>query len=125
MVHGKQFTGKKKTHTLRYDINSMCAMESMAGRELLGMGLSGTGDRPLMMQLFMAGSASTVRLLVWAGMQHSNPQLSLEAAGHAMQDYVDGGGSLEALAILCNDAMVEAGFETRAGGFGGLHGGSP
>ena len=84
-----------KNYALRYTVNSMCAVEERAGRPL---------------DALMRFEYSAVRLLLWGGLIEGRPELTPTDAGELMTAYIHGGGTLEAIAAACEEALKEAGF---------------
>jgi hypothetical protein len=60
-----------KVYTLLFDINTICEIE-----EALDVPLSELGET-----LLESAKLSTIRTMVWAGLQHHHPTVDLKAAG--------------------------------------------
>lgn len=80
---------------LRYTVNSMCAMEDLAGGAL---------DAVLERQYTAA------RLLLWAGMLAKQPDVTLIRAGELIGAHIASGGTLEQVVEACAEGMRRAGF---------------
>jgi len=75
-----------KPRTLRYDLNALCAIEEATGK-------------PIAEALSAGSSFSAMRVIIWAGLKHEDPALTVEAVG-AMVD--------PALMNVALEALVEA-----------------
>ena len=84
---------------LKYTVNSMCAMEDMAGGALDG----------ILNRQFMAA-----RLLLWGGMLAAKPETTLAAAGEIIDAHLIAGGTLEQVVEMCAEGMRRAGFFGKA-----------
>ena len=85
---------------LRYDINAVTDIETVfGGRSLLTM---------LANPAFF--SFSLIRAMLWGGLKHRIKGLTLDRTGLMMQEYIEGGGSLQELSVKINEALVEAGI---------------
>lgn len=84
---------------LRYTVNAMCAVEDAAGGSL---------DEALSREF------TGVRLLLWGGMLHSQPDLTLAGAGELLDAHLTAGGTLEEVATCCAEALRRAGFFGKA-----------
>lgn len=93
MVNGVPITLDRERY-LRFDWNRLCQLE-----DRLGMGLG----RAIMLGRY---EANLLRLLVWAGLLHEEPKLTVERAGELIQLYLEGGGSLEELNRKINEALA-------------------
>ena len=80
---------------LRYTVNSMCAMEDMAGGAL-----DEVFDRQF----------TAARLLLWGGMLEGEPGLTLAEAGGLVDKHLQDGGTLEQIVEHCAEGMRRAGF---------------
>ena len=83
-----------KTRRIEYGIGAIRAMEREAG---------GIGLHRLLSEERMG--VDTVCLLVWAGLRHENKKLSAEQVETWLEDYLDKGGTLEALMIIVIEAL--------------------
>lgn len=63
-----------KVYTLLFDINTICEIE-----QALDASISELGD-----VLSEGAKLSTIRVMIWAGLQHHHPGLSLQDAGHVI-----------------------------------------
>lgn len=88
-------TINNKEFTMRYTVNSLCAIESIAGMPI---------DR------LMDRQFSATRLLLWAGLTEEQPDLTVHAAGCLINDCIAAGDSLEYIVDLCAEGLREAGF---------------
>ena len=84
-----------KNYTMRYTVNSLCALEDRTGMPI---------------DQLMARQFSATRLLLWAGLVEEQPELSVNDAGALISDCVARGGSLEDIVQLCADGLKESGF---------------
>ena len=80
---------------LRYTINSLCALEERAGMPI---------DR------LMDRQFSAVRLLLWAGLSHCQPELTVCEVGNLIGRELMMGGTLEDLVNLCAEGLRAAGM---------------
>ena len=78
---------------LRYTINSLCELEDRAGMPI---------DR------LMDRQFSATRLLLWAGLRHGQPELTVRDAGDLIGEYLLAGGTLEEIVDLCADGLRAA-----------------
>jgi hypothetical protein len=74
-----------KPRTLRYDLNALCAIEETTGKPLA--------------EAVSSNTFSAMRVIIWAGLKHEDPALTVEAVG-AMVD--------PALMNVALAALVEA-----------------
>ena len=81
--------------SLRYTVNSMCAVEDRAGGAL---------DK-LMERQFTAA-----RLLLWGGMIAAKPETTLNEAGELIGLHLKQGGTLEEVVAHCAEVLQQAGF---------------
>ena len=80
---------------LHYTVNSMCALEARAGMPI---------DRLLDWHF------NATRLLLWAGLYHTHPDLTVGDAGDLIGEHILRGGSLEDIAEACADGLRAAGL---------------
>lgn len=80
---------------LRYTVNSLCALEEKAGMPI---------DR------LMDRQFSATRLLLWAGLNPCQPELTVTDVGALIGREVLMGGSLEDIVDLCADGLRAAGL---------------
>ena len=81
--------------TLRYTVNSMCAVEDMAGGALDSV---------------MEKQFTAARLLLWGGMLDGCPDLTPADAGRIIGDHLAAGGTLEEIVEFCAEGLRRAGF---------------
>lgn len=81
--------------TLKYTVNSMCAVEDMAGGALDGV---------------MERQFTAARLLLWGGMLDGQPGMTLADAGMIIGDHLAAGGTLEEIVEFCAEGLRRAGF---------------
>lgn len=81
--------------SLKYTVNSMCAIEDRAGSSL---------------DQLMERQYSAVRLLVWGGMIAERPETSLTEVGEWIGRHLQMGGTLEEIAAVCAGALERSGF---------------
>ena len=96
----KQFETNGRELRLKYTFNSICAIEDRAGMPL---------------EKLMSRRFSPVRLLFWGALTELQPEISLREAGEIIGSHIRAGGSLEDIALLCADALEEAGFAAPTG----------
>ena len=84
-----------KKYTMRYTVNSLCALEDRAGMPL---------DR------LMDRQFSATRLLLWAGLMEEQPELSIKDVGAMIGECVAAGGCLTDIVDMCANGLREAGF---------------
>ena len=80
---------------LCYTINSLCALEDRAGMPI---------DR------LMDRQFSATRLLLWAGLTHCQPELTVTDVGNLIGRELQMGGTLEDIVDLCADGLRAAGL---------------
>ena len=83
-------------YRVRFDLNALIALEEETGASVWGDGESG-GD---LLALLESPKLSTVRLLLWAGLQHEYPDMTQKDAGALV-----GLGDLEQLIPLLTAAF--------------------
>lgn len=88
-----------RVETLAYTVNSVCALEEMTGKSLSEA-----------LSTDMAG----LRALFFCGLLRSHPDMTLDAAGDLIDQYLLSGGDLEALCDQITAALEDAGFFRRA-----------
>lgn len=57
-----------------------------------------------------------IRALLWAGLRHEEPTLTLAKSGELIDGWLTAGGKLEDLAKKLNEALREAGFKAEENG---------
>lgn len=82
-------------YTMRYTVNSLCALEDRAGRPIPDL---------------MALQFSATRLLLWAGLTEEQPEMSLRDVGALIDEFINNGGTLELIVDLCAQGLREGGF---------------
>lgn len=80
---------------LRYTLNSLCEIEDRAGMPI---------------DWLMNRQFSATRLLLWAGLRHGQPELSVRDAGDLIGESLRRGGSLEEIIDLCAAGLRDAGL---------------
>ena len=88
-------TINNKEFTMRYTVNSLCALEDRAGMSI---------DRLMDLQF------SATRLLLWAGLTHCQPELTVTDVGNLIGRELQMGGTLEDIVDLCADGLRAAGL---------------
>lgn len=84
---------------LIYSVNAVCAMEAHFDA------LDAYASKPV----------GALRVLIWGGLLHAEPALTLEAAGDIMDACIASGASLADVAQGCLDALSAAGFAAPEG----------
>ena len=84
-----------KPVTLKYTVNSLCAMEDLAGGAL---------------DALMDRQYTAARLLLWGGMRVHHPQTTLSEVGELIDVHLAQGGTLESVVESCAEGMRRAGF---------------
>ena len=80
---------------LKYTVNSLCAMEDLAGGAL-----EDAFERQF----------TAARLLLGGGMLEGAPDVSLKYAGALIDRHIQAGGTLEEIVELCAEGMRRAGL---------------
>ena len=80
---------------LKYTVNAMCAIEDNAPGSV--------ADLP-------EKEYTAARLLLWGGMLHAQPDLTLSEAGDMIDGHIARGGSLEEVAERCLEGLRRCGF---------------
>lgn len=88
-------TINNKEFTMRYTVNSLCAIESIAGMPI---------------DCLMDRQFSATRLLLWGGLVECQPEMTVRAAGDLIGESLDAGGRLEDIVDLCAEGLRDAGF---------------
>ena len=96
-MYSKEFVLGNKTRRLKYDFNAIADIEEKSGQ---GMAKLFSVD---MMGLH------TIRLLVWAGLKHEDPGITIQRAGMVIRDLMDEGRDLEFIMELIVDALSKSG----------------
>lgn len=81
-----------KPRTLRFDLNALCAIEDATGKSL---------------SQAVSNTMSSIRLMLWAGLKHEDPGLTLEQVG-AMINPADA-GLMEAVTNAFKDSLPDSG----------------
>lgn len=82
---------------LRFDINALADAE-----EALGVGLG--------QALQSRAGIRELRALLWAGLRWEDKKLTLERTGEILQEYVESGGDLTAVAEALTKALAASGL---------------
>lgn len=82
-------------YPLRYTVNAVCCLE-----EKMKGGLN----------TLLSSGLSSVRGLLWCGMLHQLPTLTLEDAGDLLEKHLSQGGSLQKVADALAGCLEAAGF---------------
>jgi len=80
---------------LHYTINALCELEEMTGRGL---------------DQLLKTSFSSIRGLLWCGIRHQMPELTIVEAGNMLEKHLEKGGTLEQIANAVCAALEDAGF---------------
>lgn len=80
---------------MHYTVNALCAVEERAG-----VSLDSLMDRQF----------TAVRLLLWGGLTHFQPEMTPEDAGELIGAHIRSGGTLEEIVNICAQGLGEAGF---------------
>lgn len=84
-----------KERFLKYDINAAAEMEELLGGRSLMF---------IMANPAVAGFAA-IRVLLWGGLKHAEKGLTLQRVGVMMQEYMEAGGTIEALSEIIGKAV--------------------
>lgn len=84
-----------KEYQVNYTVNSLCALEDRAGMPI---------DR------LMDRQFSAARLLLWAGLSGSLPDMTVAQAGDIIQEHIAQGGTLEDIVDICAEGLSEGGL---------------
>lgn len=96
-----------RARNLRFDINALGDADHVLRAslvEVLQQALSGSGMR-----------ISDTRALLWAGLKHEDPHLSLHGAGRLMEEALDHGLNLAELQLKIGEAIGESRLFAGAG----------
>lgn len=91
-----KFQAGETMHELKFTVNSVADLEELTGKSL--------GD------VFQAGEFSAMRSLIWCGLTHSDPKLTMHGAGDILDAYISEGGGIDQAFTLINEALTQAGF---------------
>ena len=80
---------------LHYSMNSLCAMEARAGMPL---------------DALMKHHFNAVRLLLWAGLRHCYPGVTVWDAGELIGKHLQHGGTLDEVIDICADGLRVSGL---------------
>lgn len=86
-----------ETRFLKYNFGAIRAAEREAGG--VGIGKLLSADR---------SGFDTMCLLIWAGLRHENKRLTTDQVEKWLNDYIEAGGTIEALSILVTQALIES-----------------
>lgn len=95
---------------LRFDMNALCDADQKLDHQLLTI----LSSSPVMLD--------TARVLLWAGLKHEDPSLTIERAGELMEIYIRREKSIVPLVKALIDGIQESGLfeavnnEDREGG---------
>jgi hypothetical protein len=92
------FRNDKKV--LKYDINAICTIEDKLGGSFVEL-----LTKPEQLQ-----KISSIRILVWAGMLHNNPELTLEQAGGIISDSLQDGDDFISISEAITQAISSCGL---------------
>lgn len=84
-----------KEYQVNYTVNSLCRLEDRAA-----MPIGRLMDRQF----------SAARLLLWAGLSGSLPDMTVAQAGDIIQEHITQGGTLEDIVDICAEGLSEGGF---------------
>lgn len=88
-----------KARNLKLDFNALADADSVDGRAINEF-LSG-----------QRGSMAAIRALMWAGLKHEDPRLTVQEVGQLIQDaMINGGDSLASLSTKIHEAIIAAGM---------------
>ena len=87
-----------KTKRLKYDFNAIADIEERAG----------AGIAKLFSEEMIG--LHTIRLLLWAGLRHADPGITIQRAGDMIKTMLDGGQTLEGIVELMMDALNKSGI---------------
>ena len=92
-----------KTKRIKYDFNSIADIEEKAGAGIA--------------KLFAEDMIGfhTIRLLLWAGLRHEDPGITVQRAGQLIKDMQEEGQSLEDIVGLMMEALTKSGIFGQAG----------
>lgn len=88
--HARVELADGESHTIRYDFNAMADYEEAVGKPITQMGEGNVGMREL-------------RALLWAGLLHKHPRLTLKQAGSLIPPE-----RMAEVAEACGTALVRA-----------------
>ena len=89
----------EREETLAFTVNSVCLLEETAGQPLSRL---------------LAADVSGLRALLWCGLIHARPGMTLAQAGDLIDGFLRGGGSLDDLCDQLCAALEDAVFFQRA-----------
>jgi len=87
---------------LRYDINALADLEEALG---VGLGAALSGERM---------GIRTLRAMLWAGLRHEDPMLTIREAGELLNGYLERHGNLEGISQAINRALEASGIGRKA-----------
>ena len=96
-MYSKEFVLDNKTRRLKYDFNAIADIE-----EKSGMGMAKIFSAEMM-------GLHIIRLLIWAGLKHEEPGITIQRAGMVIRDMMEEGYSLESIMELVVDALSNSG----------------
>lgn len=86
-----------RTRELRYGVNALCILEEKIGKslaEILGKGMG----------------ISMLRMVWWAGLVWDDKELTEEAAGNLMDEFMASGHAFGEVSDLITQALLQSGF---------------
>lgn len=96
-MYSKEFVVGNKTRRLKYDFNAIADIE-----ESSGMGMAKIFSAEMM-------GLHTIRLLVWAGLKHEDPGITIQRAGMIIRDMMAEDYALDDIMVLITDALSNSG----------------
>lgn len=87
-----------QTWPLRFDVNAVAELETQVG--------TGFKRYIFQQQMDLAGA----RIMLWAGLLHAHPMITVREAGDLCQAWIDEGKKLEALCVKLFETMQLAGL---------------
>lgn len=93
---------------LRFDINAIADLEDMTGKSVA----EALSNRQKI-------GFSMIRALLWAGLKHEEPMLTVEAAGELINLFVEKGGTIGILMAKVGEAIMSSGVFAPSGKKGG------
>lgn len=91
---------KLQNYELKYDFNSVCALESVAGKDIGSI----FADKHII------NSLTFYRTLIWAGLIHKNRAITQDMVGDIIQLIFDEGKNIEYLEEIIEKSFFESEF---------------
>lgn len=85
-----------KEYQIKYNFNAICALEEKANKGIMEL-----------MSSTQVGFNS-VRLLIWAGIKHTNKYLTLDNVGDLLNKYITEGNTLDTIMEKVSEALKES-----------------